>query len=172
MPGQHVRAFAETIARALAAATVLLVSCTAGCGSKSKDVTNDPAFGNFASVVGAWKTKIPLRLVEIEKKLYLIAGDVAVSGRDLLVLPAGTEIRIERLEFRSTFETDFLDVIGSLTSGEYSGRSMNVDSSLFTPVDLPLYAGCKGTPTQYYKTWHDPKHAKPDWVAAPDKLER
>src|SRR5437016_5930684 len=152
-------------------ASLLLLFFT-GCGSKPKNVTNDPAFGNFASIVGTWKTKVPLRLVEIEKKLYLVYGDQSLSGRELLMLPSGTEIRIEHLIFRKTFETDFLDVMGSLVTGPYSGKSVNVDSRLFTPVDLPLYKGSKGTPEQYYSTWHGSNYPKPDWVAAPDKLVR
>src|SRR5690349_4788584 len=127
---------ARMIVLPLVAAIPLLLLLSRGCGSKLQDVTSDPAFGNFKAVVGAWKTKIPLRLVEIEKKLYLVSGDKSVSGRDLLQLPAGTEIRIEQLVFRSTFETNFLDVMGSLAAGEYSGQIMNIDSSLFARVDL------------------------------------
>ncbi|HUI06032.1 MAG TPA: hypothetical protein VL486_03400 [Verrucomicrobiae bacterium] len=110
--------------------------------------------------------------MEIEKKLYLVYGDQALFGRELLLVPAGTEIRIEHLIFRSTFETDFLDVMGSLVAGPDSGKSVHIDSRLFMPVDLPLYPGCKGTPEQYYSTWHDPSHPKPNWIAAPDKLVR
>jgi len=164
--------FKRIFAHPLLAALPLLLLFTAGCGSKPQDVTNDPAFGNFVSVVGGWKTKVPLRLVDIEQKLYLVYGDQALSGRELLLLPAGTEIRIEHLIFRSTFETDFLDVMGSLVAGPYSGKSVHVDSRLFTLVDLPLYPGSKGTPEQYYSTWHDPSNPKPNWIAAPDKLVR
>src|SRR5687768_9864962 len=104
-----------------------------------KDVTNDPAFGDFTSVVGTWKTKVPLRLVEIEfrgdKKLYLVYGDVPIhrSHREFPEVPAGTEIRIERLIFEDTFETSFLDVTGSLGTGPDSGKSVRLDDSLFVP---------------------------------------
>lgn len=151
---------------------LLLLSFT-GCGSKPKDVTNDPSFGNFASVVGTWKTKVPLRLVEIQKQLYLVHGDQSISGSpDLLVLRAGTEIRIERLIFRKTFENDFLDVVGSIVAGPYSGKRVNIDSRLFTRVDDPTGGKGAATPTQYYETWHGPRDAKPGWIAAPDKLAR
>lgn len=150
----------------------LLILPIAGCDSKPQDVTNDPAFGNFSSVVGTWKTKVPMRLVEIQKKLYLLLGDRTHSGQELALFPAGTEIRIEQLIFRDTFETTYLDVIGSLVAAPHSGKKVNVDSGLFMPVALPLYEGATGTPTQYYEVWNRPKDAKPDWVAAPDKIVR
>src|SRR5436853_7571425 len=118
MPAQRVLStFERMIVHPLVAAIPLLLLLSGGCGSKPQDVTNDPAFGNFASVVGTWKTKVPLRLVEIEKKPYLLCDDQAHIDRDLLLLPAGTEIRIEHLIFTSTFETDYLDVMGSLVAG-------------------------------------------------------
>jgi hypothetical protein len=167
---QSIATFKRMLACSLLAAIPMMLLFTTGCGSKPQDVTNDPAFGNFASVVGPWKTKVPLRLVETEKELYLVYGDQALSGRDLLLIPAGTEIRIEHLIFRSTFETDFLDMWGSLVVGPYSGKSVHIDSRLFTSVDSP--GGYKETPTQYYKTYHHPSYPKPDWIATPDKLVR
>jgi hypothetical protein len=147
----------------------LLFLFTAGCGSKPQDVTNDPAFGNFASVVGTWKTKVPLRLLQIQKEMYLVYGDQFIPrSRELPVLPVGTEIRIEHLIFKSTFETDFLDVMGSLVGGPYSGRIVNIDSRLFTRMHDPT--GGESTPTQYYEVWHGPNDKKPNWAAAPDKL--
>jgi len=167
---QSVGTFKRINAYLLLATIPMMLLFTTGCGSKPQEVTNDPAFGNFVSVVGTWNTKVPLRLVEIEKKLYLVYGDQALSGRELLLIPAGTEIRIEHLIFRSTFETDFLDVMGSLVVGPYSGKSVNIDSRLFTSVDSP--GGYKETPTQYYSVHHHPSYPKPDWIAAPDKLVR
>jgi hypothetical protein len=131
-----------------------------------KDVTNDPAFGDFTSVVGTWKTKVPLRLVEIEfrgdKKLYLVYGDQYISrSRELPEVPAGTEIRIERLIYRDTFETSFLDVTGSLGTGPYSGKSVMLDRSLFAADVVDRYC-----------IWHvDPSKPKPKWTVAPEKLE-
>jgi hypothetical protein len=172
LAGDLVPVLAPAYVQVLAGALVLLVLLSStGCGSKPKDVTNDPAFGNFASIVGPWKTKVPLRLVEIEKKLYLVYGDQFIpQSHDLVLLPAGTDIRIERLIFRETFEVDFLDVMGSLVTGPYSGKTVNVDSRLFTRMRDPT--GGESTPTQYYSTWHGPKDKKPDWAAAPDKLAR
>lgn len=161
------------VTRPLLVAIAMLLLFGTGCGSKPQDVTNDSAFGNFASVVGTWKTKVPLRLVEIEKALYLVYGDQAIpESRELQLLPSGTDIRIEHLIFRSTFETSFLDVAGSLVTGPYSGKAVNVDSRLFTPVEFPKGFKDKGTPTQYYSVWHNPSDAKPNWIAAPDKLAR
>jgi hypothetical protein len=129
-----------------------------------KDVTNDPAFGDFPSVVGTWRTKIPLRLVEIDKnkKLYLVYGDGFISGSpELPEVPAGTEVRIERLMFKDTFETDFLDVTGAVEVGPYSGKTVVLDASLFAP-DL----------VNHYWLWHDvPSKPKPKWTVAPEKLE-
>ena len=153
------------------APVALLLLFTAGCGSKPQDVTNDPAFGNFASVVGTWRTKVPVRLVEIQKEMYLVYGDQSIPrSRELAVLPAGTEIRIEHLIFRSTFETDFLDVTGSLVASPYSAKIVNIDSRLFTRMHDPT--GGESTPTQYYGIWHGPNDKKPNWTADPDKLAR
>ena len=165
---QSIGIFQKIVVYPLLAAIPMMLFFTSGCGSKPQDVTNDTGFGNFASVVGSWKTKVPLRFVEMEKKLYLVYGDQALSGRELQLIPPGTEIRIEQLIFKSTFETDFLDVTGSLVAGPYSGKSVNIDSRLFTSVDSP--GGYKETPTQYYSVHHHPSYPKPDWIAAPDKL--
>ena len=157
-------------------ATVALLLLTAVCGSKPKDVTNDPDFGDFKSVVGTWKTKVPLRLVEIEKKLYLDkAGQSFPGEKDLVDVSVGTEVRIQRLIFRHTFEVDFLDVIGDIAVGQYSGKSVNLSGSFFTPVDWP--SGSSGSlgkvaPSMYYSTFHHPSYAKPNWIVAPDMLER
>jgi hypothetical protein len=160
-------------AHPLLAAVPLLLFFIAGCGSKPQDVTNDPAFGNFSSVVGTWKTKVPLRLVEIKNELYLINGDQAIQqSRELPGLPAGTEIRIEHLLFRSTFETSYLDVMGSLAVGPYSGMPVYIDGRLFKSVPSPVPPGSQDTPVGYYGVWHQPTDPKPDWIAAPDKLER
>jgi hypothetical protein len=146
---------------------------SAGCGQPPKDVTADPAFGNFESVVGTWKTKVPLRLVEIRKQLYLVygLGTVTQASREFPAVTNGTEIRIERMIFRHTFEVDLLDVWGSFASGPYSHKIVNIDGTLFTPVDEPQFHG-KDWPTAYYSIWHGPNDPKPKWVVDPEKLER
>src|SRR6266496_5004131 len=74
---QSVGTFKRIAAYLLLATIPMMLLFTTGCGSKPQEVTNDPAFGNFVSVVGTWKTKVPLRLVEIEKELYLVYGGQA-----------------------------------------------------------------------------------------------
>ena len=157
----------------VAVALSLAVLLSLGCDSKSrgsgvKDVKNDPAFGDFTSVVGMWKTKTPLRLVEIEfrgdKILCLVNGDASIhrSHLELPEVPAGSEVRIEHLIFTSTPVTELLDVTGSLATGPYSGKIVRFDKSLFAPglVD-------------HYCLWHvDPTKPKPKWTVAPEKLER
>jgi hypothetical protein len=108
-----------------------------GCGYMAltevwTDVTRDPSFGNFAPVMGNWKTRVPIRLVHHnEKDLYLVCENSSLNGKDLAALPPGTEIRIDRLEFRETFEVHYLRAKGSLTTGPYAGRTMVLDYALF-----------------------------------------
>jgi hypothetical protein len=107
---------------------VFAFALSAGCDQPPKDVTTDPAFGNFESVVGTWKTKVPLRLVEIRKQLYLFygPGTVTQASREFPAVPSGTEIRIEHLIFRQTFEVNLLDVWGTFANGPYSGKTMHI----------------------------------------------
>ena len=136
-----------------------------GC-SRVEDVTADPAYGNFSNVVGTWKIKMPMRLVEIKDKLFILSGPQFVPEKNLAALPVGTEIRVEHLIFRSTFETDFLNVTGSLTSGPNAGKTIVLDD-LFSH-DLLLH----------YCLHHDAgpqgcaAHPATQWVVAADKLER
>ena len=148
----------------------LAFTFTSGC-SKPKDVTNDLGFGNFNSVLGIWKTKVPLRLVETEKTTYLIYGEQYTHGIELALLPVGTGIRVEHLIYRDSFETSYLDVTGSIVNGKYFEKSVHIDDRLFMPAVLPSGTN-KGTMTQYYSVWNGHDYPKPDWAAAPDKLER
>ena len=52
------------VSRSLMFASLTFVAVvSAGCRDfGKKDVTNDPAHGNFAPVVGAWKVESPLTL--------------------------------------------------------------------------------------------------------------
>jgi hypothetical protein len=95
------------------------------------DVTRDPSFGDFAPVMGNWKTKVPIWLVlYAEKDLYLVCEKGSLNGRELAALPPGTEIRIDRLELRETFEVKLLRTKGSLTAGPYAGRAMVLGNGL------------------------------------------
>ena len=141
----------------------LALALATGCDSGPKDVTSDPAFGDFKSVVGAWQTRVPLRLVEIGKELYLVFGDQFISAsHELPAVPIGTEIRIEHLIFRRTFETTFLDATGSFVAGPYAGKTLWLDSRLFAP-DLV-----------FHNDLHhgDPSNPPWNWTVAPEKLER
>ena len=96
------------------------------------DVTHDPSFGNFAAVIGTWKSKVPLRLVEIKDDLHVVWGDQFIPGsKELAMLPVGTEIRIEQLRHRETFATTYLHAMGSLTVGPDAGRQLQIDDRLF-----------------------------------------
>src|SRR5215470_15225889 len=79
--------------------SAVLVSIFLGTGcSKPKDVTKDPSYGNFTNAVGTWKTKVPLSLQEMDKRMYLLGTNTFFPrGRVLSVVPVGTAIRIERL---------------------------------------------------------------------------
>ena len=116
---------------------------SAGCAVKPNDVTHDPSFGNFGAVVGVWKLKAPLRLVQgpsnfvgrddLCSDLGIILGDPGISPteKDLGLLPIGTEVRIEHLYYWETFETSHLDATGSLTAGPYKDRPLELNGRLF-----------------------------------------
>jgi hypothetical protein len=135
----------------------------ARCDTGWTDVTRDPSFGDFAPVMGSWKTKVPLRLVEIKNDLHLVWGEAAIPrSKDLAMLPVGTEIRIEQLVYRQTFETSFLDARGSLTAGPHAGRPLVISDALFAP-DL-VFRAC---------VWRGDKKVKETtWSVAADKLTK
>lgn len=146
----------------LGLAIALLV---AGCDKPPQDVSNDPSFGNFSAVVGRWRSKIPLRLVKSEGVLSLsCSGDYLTSPdlQELAALPVGTEINIQRLILRKTFEVDLIDVTGSVVSGPHAGKTVIVSPRLFSSPDMV------GTSPE----WHGQKRKDMTWSVAPDKLER
>ena len=128
----------------------------------NQDVTNDPAFGNFAPVIGTWKSKVPLRLYKDGSTLYLMLTDRRHPFEELCVVPAGTEVRIEHLAFRQTINTDFLNVMGSLGSGPYAGKKLVISQSLF-PQDMVYEARLR----HGYQKVRDMT-----WKVDPDKLEK
>ena len=132
--------------------------------TRIKDVTNDPSYGGFSSVVGTWRTKSQLTLMEIDKTLYLsTTGEhYSATTRDLAILPVSTEIRLERLNLKTTIETQLLYATGSLTSGPYAGRTFEVDDRIFLPnfFKPPNTATPPSTPLEK------------KWTVAPDKLEK
>lgn len=130
------------------------------------DVTNDPSYGNFSSVVGTWKTKTPFTLTIIDKELRLSAHKVFYhqGDRDLATLPTGTEIRIEHLILDNTTEAGpFVYAVGSLTSGPYAGQNMRLDWKLFAPNVFQH---------PYVDTTTRPVPSGKDWAIAPDVLEK
>jgi hypothetical protein len=139
-----------------------------GCGGDfgTKDVTNDPAYGDFRNVVGTWETKSPLWLKESKNTLYLETSGEHYSNpmRDVATLPAGTKIRIDHLIFERTIETEFLYATGSLTSGPYAGRLVKFDNRLFAPNAFKHPDSF--TTTQPATGW--PR----TWAVAPDKLQK
>ena len=52
-----------------------------GCSGKRQDVTHDPAFGNFGAVMGTWKAKAPMQLVQVPVE--------NIAGGDLILELAG-----------------------------------------------------------------------------------
>jgi hypothetical protein len=140
---------------------------SAGCKDfvGKKDVTNDSAYGNFSSVVGTWKSKIPLWLIEDDKTLYLKTANTLIdkTSRVLVAVPVGTDIRIERLIHEQTTETDLFHEIGTLTSGPYAGRTIELDYRIFSP--------------NYFQSAHPGTTTRPgalphSWTVATDILER
>src|SRR5690349_7114924 len=74
-----------------------LVCFATGC-SRPQDVTNDPSYGNFKVAVGTWKSKVPLILCELDKRLYLVGTNTFMQrARQLSAVPVGTEIGIRKL---------------------------------------------------------------------------
>jgi hypothetical protein len=142
----------------------LLLLTMARCDSGYHDVTHDPQFGDFRPVIGKWKSKIPLRLVEISgKHLYLVIGEPGIhETKELAKVPVGTEIRIDHLMSRETFETTYLEATGCLVAGPYADRQINLDDGLFEQDTVFRANISRGKP-----------HVRQmKWAVAPDKLER
>jgi hypothetical protein len=152
---------------------LLAISCSLalmcfGCrdtvGTKTKDVTYDPAYGNFSAVVGTWRTKSQLTLMEIDDVLYLsTTGEHTKyrSYRDLAVLPVGTEVRIEHLIFKTTIETETVYATGTLTSGPHAGKAIQLDDELFVPNFFKPPTG----------TSRPSRPLEKKWIVAADRLE-
>lgn len=144
---------------------LLLGFLTFASGGCKKDVTNNPYYNNFSAVVGTWKTKTPLLLVEIDKQLYLCASNEVAnpSARRLATLPVGTTIRIEHLIRENTIEVGLTYPTGSLTSGPYAGQTIELAKGLFVPNGF-LHPRPPTQPTVDGWTF--------SWKVAPDKLEK
>lgn len=129
----------------------VLVFC-ASC-ERTRDVTNDPSFGNFAAIVGVWRTRSSLYVQDVKGELYLCTDKILynVGDQNLETVPAGTEIRIEHLYYDETFETSNTRPVGILVSGGYAGRSLHLADELFLFTNRI--------------------HVK-QWAVAPDKLEK
>ncbi len=141
-----------------------LASISGGCKDQKTDVTKDSSYGNFSSVVGTWKTKVPLYLLEIDKTLYLDTRSALFGGNDrhVATLPVGTEVRIEHLTHEKTFETELLYPTGSLTSGPYANRTIEIDPTLFVPNCFLRFRVDTTTQPSVGKT--------SNWAVAPDVL--
>jgi hypothetical protein len=129
-----------------------------GCGKGPQDVTHDPSFGKFGGVVGVWKTKVPLRVVQgtndLGGDLTLVLSDTSTPGaKDLAVLPIGTEVRIECLYYWETFETSYLVATGSLTAGAFKDRPMELYSRLFAKDLMRIVQFGRGQADVVKTTW-------------------
>jgi hypothetical protein len=134
---------------AVMSVALLLVVLAPSC-SKPQDVTSDPRYGNFTAAVSTWKTKVPLTLREQDKRLYLLGTNTFMPrARELSAVPVGTEIRIERLILRPSWECDVTEATGSLVTGPHAGKSLILD-----PVFFPR-----------------PGPGKRDWTVVPEQLE-
>jgi hypothetical protein len=142
----------------LIAALLLSVGC-----SKPQDVTHDPAYGKFGAIMGTWKTKAPIQLVECsevniagDNRFLVLGGALKMSmyGEKVLAdLPAGTEIRIEHLVFAPSWEASLLGVTGSLTAGPYAGQQAQLDGRLFTGDLVATILQTHGDPAAINTTW-------------------
>jgi hypothetical protein len=152
----------------LIAALLLSVGC-----SKPQDVTHDPAYGKFGAVMGTWKTKAPMQLLESsavnvagDNRFLALAGALKMSpmpGEKVLAdLPAGTEIRVERLMFVPSYEASLLGVTGTLTAGPHADKEAELDSDLFT----------KDLISTIELTHGDPRAINTIWTVNPNMLEK
>ena len=142
-------------------------------GGCKRDVTNDSAYG-FSAVVGTWKTKVPITLVDVTQHSYTSASGLYL-GVDirpaaelnspnvrLTTLPIGTEIRIEHLMADNSAEAGSIYwVTGSLTSGPYAGKPLTIDSHLFAP---------NAYLRNYFSATPSPSHLPSTWSVNPDEL--
>jgi hypothetical protein len=148
----------------MAMLAVLLGICLSGCDGKPQDVAADPAYGDFSKILGVWRTKVPMRLVELgnEKVLYILAGPQVTVETPVAAVPVNTQIRIEHLVFKPTFETNYLNVTGTLVGGPNSGKCIVLDDMF--PPDL----------LQHYELAEPGKSWGPNkpWTVSHDKIER
>jgi hypothetical protein len=126
------------------AALCILATITAGCGDPSRDVTNDFTYGNFSTVTGRWKTKQTLTLVESGNILFLSTTDAYHSAfdkpaKDLATLPPGTIVSVDHLILHPSFECNTFSRLGSLVSGAYAGKPLELDSELFALNEINTY---------------------------------
>jgi hypothetical protein len=148
----------------LAAAVALLL---AGCSDERQDVTYDLMYGKFGAIKGVWKTKVPMRLVQAQHDMNIAGGDTFLVTADrvnlrndkvLTEVPAGTEIRIERLIYVPSWECSLLGVTGSLTAGPYKDQQAQLDSGLFAKDLVATIEYTHGDATAVATTWTvDPK---------------
>ena len=140
--------------RLLLAILCLLTLLATGC-EKEQDVTRDPKYGNFATVTGQWKTKQPLVLVQTNSHIpwqiftkqyyddYLTA-----STKPLATLPPGTAIQVEYMMRYPSFEADTFAWTGTLVTGPYAGRPLELYQKLFTYTSSPANSGAIYGPWQ------------------------
>ena len=87
--------------------------------------------------------------------LYGAPGE---SNRVIQPVPAGTEIRVEHLLYEQTSERDYFYVTGSLVSGPYAGRTLQLGySDLFKTKNLGIQSDARRDIS---------------WAVEADKLER
>jgi hypothetical protein len=146
----------------LLAALCLLAPVATGCSDPSRDVSNDPNYGNFSTVTGRWKTKTPLMIVEYQTRLFLWTSQRDVGGvyKLLATVPPGTELSVEHLMLHPSFEANTMSETGSLVSGPYAGKTLDLDPDLFARNAITSWSG---SPTvQLPRTWQ----------VNPDQLEK
>ena len=103
-----------------------------GCNKYgTEDLTANPSYG-FGGAVGVWKTKTPLWVANVQGRMCLMATDQIAGSSILETVPAGTEIRIEHLIMKRTFETDFIAPYGCVLSGPQAGKTWNWTEGCFT----------------------------------------
>jgi hypothetical protein len=79
----------------------------------------------------------------------------------MLTLPAGTEITVDRLVIhKEDLGGPPAYIMGSLVSGPYAGKAVQLDDKLFCPN--PFTFSSEKKPSSYTK----------QWVASPDKLSK
>ncbi|HEX3357771.1 MAG TPA: hypothetical protein VHS31_12440 [Tepidisphaeraceae bacterium] len=149
----------------LVATLLILAAMTAGC-EKSRDVSNDPKYFNFSTVTGFWKTKQTLTLVNWNGELTLCTSRrcemLDKTAKVLAALPPGTEISVEHLVLHPSFECDTYTRTGSLVTGPWAGRPLELDAYLFALNPINTYY--TGSPM--------PPSLPSNWQVNPDQLEK